>query len=214
MHGWQKKRRVMMRYDATASIYDGRYIEEQAAKVEAALKHMKIQKRSLIFDVGCGTGILFDHIADKADTIVGLDFSEKCLLQAKERARNKSLRDVQLIKGDADNTPLRKGVFNTVFAMTILQNTPNPRETLAEIKRIARSDALFVITGLKKIFSKEKFERLLKNSGLKTLALEDEKLKCYVAVCTNSHIAGPQRPKRYESRSGRRSHHKPRVEDA
>jgi demethylmenaquinone methyltransferase/2-methoxy-6-polyprenyl-1,4-benzoquinol methylase len=186
MGGWQKKRRVMMSYDATASIYDERYAEEQVAKVEAALKNVKIKKESLILDVGCGTGILFDHVADSADAIVGLDFSKKTILQAKEHARKESLRDVQLIRADADNMPFRNEVFNMVFAMTILQNTPHPNETLKEIKRVVRNDALLVITGLKKIFTKKGFEQLLKNSQLNTLAFEDQKLKCYVAVCTNS----------------------------
>ena len=188
MDGWQKKRRVMMRYDTTASIYDERYADEQTAKVEAALKNMKIERQSLILDVGCGTGILFDHVDDRADGIVGLDFSKKTLLQAKERIRKESLRNVHLIRADADNMPFHNEIFNTIFAVTILQNTPNPSETLAEIKRVVRDDAFFMITGLKKIFTKEGFEQVLKNSQLNTLMLDDEKLKCYVAVCTKSPI--------------------------
>ena len=196
MRGWQKKRRVMMRYDATASIYDERYAEEQAAKVEAVLKNMKIEKQWLILDVGCGTGILFDHIADTVGEIIGLDFSKKTLLQAKERIRKEMVRNVQLIQADADNMPFHNEVFNTAFAITILQNTPNPSETLAEIKRVERNDAFFVITGLKKIFTKKRFQRLLKNSHLNTLMLQDEKLKCYVAVCINSRIVGLPESKR------------------
>jgi ubiquinone/menaquinone biosynthesis C-methylase UbiE len=190
MSGWHKKRRVMVCYDTTASIYDRRYAEEQAAKVEAALKNVSIEKEGLILDVGCGTGILFDHVADEADGIIGVDFSKKCLLQAKERIFNKSLQNVQLILADVDNMPFHNEVFNTVFAMTILQNMPSPSETLAEIKRVSINDALFVVSGLKKIFTEKGFERLLKNSQLNTLMLEDEKLKCYVAVCTNQPNVG------------------------
>jgi len=116
MSGWHKKRRVIKGYDTTASIYDRRYAEEQAAKVEAALKNVRIEKEGLILDVGCGTGILFDHVADQVDEIVGLDFSKKCLLQAKERISNKSVRNVQLILADADNMPFHNKVFSTVFA--------------------------------------------------------------------------------------------------
>jgi len=187
MNGWRKKRRVMICYDTTASIYDRRYAEEQAAKVEAALKNVRIEKEGLILDVGCGTGILFDHVPDETDGIVGLDFSKKCLLQAKERVGSKRLRDVQLIQADADNMPFHNEVFKMVFAITILQNMPNASETLAEIKRVSRNDALIAVSGLKKIFTKEGFKRLLKNSHLNTLMLEDEKLLCYVAVCNNTH---------------------------
>jgi len=155
------------------------------------LKNVKIEKEWLILDVGCGTGILFDHVADEADEIVGLDFSKKCLLQARERTRNKRLRNVQLIQADADNMPFRKEVLNAVFAITILQNTPSPDETLAEIKRVSRNDAIFVVSGLKKIFTREGFERLLKASQLSSLMLEDEELKCYVAVCTRPLVVSP-----------------------
>jgi ubiquinone/menaquinone biosynthesis C-methylase UbiE len=147
---------------------------------------MKIERQWLILDIGCGTGILFDHIADKADAIVGLDLSKKPLLQGKERVRNEGLRNVQLIQADADNMPFRKEAFNATFAITFLQNTPNPSETLTEIKRVARNDAFFVITGLKKIFNKQVFQQLLRDSRLNTLVLEDQNLKCYVAICTNS----------------------------
>ena len=190
MSGWHKKRRVMICYDTTADIYDRRYAEEQAAKVEAALKNVRIAKESAILDVGCGTGLLFERVADEAGGIVGLDFSKKCLLQAKKRTCNRSLHDVQLIQADADNMPFRNKVFKTVFAMTILQNTPSPAETLVEIKRVSRNDALFVVSGLKKIFSKEGFERLLRNSQLRNFTIDDEKLKCYVAVCNNPPIVG------------------------
>jgi ubiquinone/menaquinone biosynthesis C-methylase UbiE len=134
-------------------------------------------------DVGCGTGILFDHIADTADKIVGLDFSGKTLLEAKRRLRAGNLANVHLIRGDADNMPFRDEVFSHVFALTILQNSPDPVETLAEITRVAQNHAVFVVTGLKKIFNERTLRQLLRNTGLKIARLEKEGLKCYVAVC-------------------------------
>jgi hypothetical protein len=43
-----------------------------------------------------------------------------------------------------------------------------------------------VITGLKKIFTKRRFERILTRAKLKVETMEDSDLKCYVAVCKNS----------------------------
>jgi ubiquinone/menaquinone biosynthesis C-methylase UbiE len=189
MSSWHKKRTVMRRYDLTACIYDMRYAREQADKIEAVLKNVGMEKHGLILDVGCGTGILFDYVADKADAILGLDLSKKTLLQATEHIRETRLANIHLIQADADNMPFCPDVFNRVFAMTILQNTPNPEKTLAEMKRVARNDAVFVVSGLKKIFARRAFERLLRNSQLKTLSFEDENLTCHVAVCANSAIA-------------------------
>jgi ubiquinone/menaquinone biosynthesis C-methylase UbiE len=183
MNAWDKKRDIMRRYDVTARIYDVRYAEEQTAKIKAALKHMK-NKSEAILDVGCGTGVLFSHTAEKTRIIVGLDISRKSLMEARTRAR--MYTNVSLVWADADNMPLREKVFDSVFAMTLIQNAPTPAETLKEIRRVARDDALIVITGLKKIFTKGTLERLVKDAGLNISAMESRELKCYVAMCTKT----------------------------
>lgn len=183
MNGWAKKRQVMRRYDVTADIYDMRYAEEQAAKIETALKHVEINGKSNTLDIGCGTGLLFSYIAAEAETVVGLDVSRKSLLVAKNRA--KSFQNVSLVLADADNIPIRENVFSHAFAFTLVQNMPNPVRTLNEIKRVAKDDAVWVLTGLKRVFSKEAFNALLQKAGLSVSAFEDqENLKCYVAVGT------------------------------
>ena len=182
MSGWDKKREVMGRYDLAAHMYDMRYAEEQNAKFEAALKSLSINRYGLVLDVGCGTGLLFGHVAAKAEAIVGLDVSKKTLVRAKERSKN--FQNVHLIWADADYMPLKEDTFNHVFAFTFIQNTPNPVKSLNESKRVAKEDATIIVTGLKKAFTQEEFEELLENVELKIVALRDEGLKCFVAVCT------------------------------
>lgn len=181
MNVWRKKRSVMHRYDITAGIYDMRYADEQTAKYKAALESLRTRKFGIVLDVGCGTGLLFDHVAYKAEAIVGLDVSRKSLLKAKGRAK---LQNVRLICADVDAMPFGDRMFNPVFAMTLIQNSPNPVETLKEIERVSKDDAEIVVTGLKKVFSKRRFEELLRDAGLSIDTLKDEdNLKCYVAVC-------------------------------
>jgi ubiquinone/menaquinone biosynthesis C-methylase UbiE len=182
MNEWDKKRKIMKRYDLTAHIYDMQYAEEQAAKIEAAMKSVSMEKYGLVLDAGCGTGLLFGYVADNAETTVGIDISRKILLQAKKRAEN--FPNVRLIWADADHMPLIEKVFSHVFAVTLIQNTPNPVKTLNEIKRVAKEDAVIVVTGLKKTFTLEGFEELLQKADLDIVALQDEGLQCYVAVCT------------------------------
>ncbi len=124
MSSWQKKRRMMRRYDITAEMYDTRYAEEQAAKIEAALKRVAIESHDRVLDSGCGTGVLFDYIADKAKLIVGVDISRKTLVQAIRHVQRKSLSNVHLVQADMDNLPFGDGVFSKVFSLTVLQNSP------------------------------------------------------------------------------------------
>lgn len=185
MTAWAKKRGVMRRYDLTARMYDMRYENEQEAKIKTALDNIKTERFGSVLDVGCGTGILFEYVDERADTIVAIDVSRSTLMQAKERQRTIEEATVHLVQADADNMPLRNRTFNCVFAVTVLQNIPDPNKTLKEMQRAAKNNALFVITGLKKVFTRKRFQRILKEAHLKVQKMEDDDLKCYVAICVN-----------------------------
>jgi ubiquinone/menaquinone biosynthesis C-methylase UbiE len=159
-------------------MYDARYAEEQEAKYHSALA--SIETSGLILDVGCGTGLLFRHIASKAKDVVGVDVSKSLLLHAKARAHKS--QNVDLVQADADHLPFKNNKFNTVFAFTVLQNMPKPLETMMEIHRTAAFSAYVVITGLKKIFSTKVFMMMLHDSGFRPVSLKnEEKLTCYLA---------------------------------
>jgi ubiquinone/menaquinone biosynthesis C-methylase UbiE len=182
---WNQKRKTMRRYDLTAEMYERRYAEEQAAKYKAALEHLNITRNSRVLDVGCGTGLFFNQVAAETRTVVGVDISRKLLLQAQERGHQ--FQNVHLVQADADHLPFKNNYFNVVFAFTVLQNMPKPLETLSEIKRNVGRDAPIVVTGLKKAFSLEAFQALLKDAGLRIVSLADaDALKCYVAVTVQS----------------------------
>jgi ubiquinone/menaquinone biosynthesis C-methylase UbiE len=179
MKKWKQKRNVKHRYDVTADMYDARYAEEQEAKYKAALAGLRVT--GVVLDVGCGTGLFFNQVAAQADTLVGVDVSLKLLLKAKERA--KTFHNVHVIQADADHLPFQSDCFNLVFAFTVLQNMPQPAETLNELKRAAKRNGAIVVSWLKKVFSLDVFEALLQQAGLLMVSLNDaESLKCYVTV--------------------------------
>ena len=181
MNEWNQKRKMIRRYDLTAKIYNARYAEEQELKYAKALAQLSITRSLDVLDVGCGTGLLFKHVAAKAKTTVGVDASRRLLAQAKESAGD--FPNVHLIRADADHLPFKDGCFGLVFAFTVLQNMPKPLETVNEVKRVAKPDASLVVTGLKKAFSLDAFKNLLQRACLRLVSLEDvDALKCYVAV--------------------------------
>jgi len=182
MTEWNKKRKVMRRYDYSAFVYDTQYFGEQEAKIKAALNELKLEKGSLILDAGCGTGLLFPHTAEDADLLVGIDFSANILKQARKRAKQYS--QVAILLADVDFLPFPDKTFNLVFAVTLLQNMPDPLHGLCEIKRVAQSKATVIATGLRKRFSMEEFAQLLEKARLEISILKaDEQLKGYIAIC-------------------------------
>ena len=187
MAEWKKKRRTIRHYDQLSKVYDAQYSEEQEAKIKAALNGLELRNKNVVLDAGCGTGLLFHHIAKKVKLVAGVDLSSHVLREAKKRTRQ--LPNTALLRADADQTPFQNQTFDTVFAFTLLQNTPNALLTLEEIKRVGKNQAVIVTTGLKKQFTQESFTNLLQQAKLNIKALKtNEKLKGYVVICTKSNI--------------------------
>ena len=146
MNRWAHKRSIRRRYNLTAQSYDQRYFAEQQIKYQAALNKLQIKQDDTILDVGCGTGLFFNHISDRAGSVVGLDISRGLLLQAKERA--KAYSNVFVVLGDADHLPFADGFQR--FRSRCYRICPNV-ETLQE-PVVAKPDASIVVTALKRHF--------------------------------------------------------------
>ena len=186
MDEWKKKREVMLHYDQTAGGYDAQYAEEQNAKMEVALSNITLKKNNILLDMGCGTGLLFPYIADKTQLLIAIDISRKLLKQAKKRAKQHP--NIALIQADADHTPFKNQTFHTLFAITLLQNMPNPTATLREIERITRPEATIGLTILKKKFTQNAITELLKKAKLKiTILKTPARTKDHIITCRKAN---------------------------
>jgi len=184
MKDWKEKLATIKHYDRQATIYDVQYREEQKSKIEDILKNIELSANEQILDLGCGTGFLFQHISQKVGFLVGVDISLNTLQEAKKRIKNRS--NIALIRADADNTPFFDSVFDKIFAITVLQNMPNPVKTIKEMKRTGKKEALFAVTGLKKKYTQKSFVNTLEKANLKVFSLNSsQQLKGYVALCRN-----------------------------
>jgi ubiquinone/menaquinone biosynthesis C-methylase UbiE len=188
MTEWNKKRQTMRHYNHSAKVYDTLYNQEQNAKMEEALDGLPLKKDSFILDAGCGTGLLFSYVTGITKLIVGADISAGVLMEAKVKAKQYS--NVALFRVDADYIPFSDHVFDAVFAVTLLQNVPDPQQTLFEMKRVSKNDGFIVATGLKKTFPRDEFGKLLRKAGLKILVMKEDKLqKEHIAFCTKQRTS-------------------------
>jgi len=179
---WRMKRAIARKYDALADAYDSLYGDEQEAKIRSALESLQLKETDLVLDVGCGTGILFPYVQEKVGFVVGLDISRGLLERARNRSRYSS--KVSLIRADADYLPFLDEVFDRLFAVTILQNVPDSKATLNQILSKAKREAILVVTGLKKSFTKDQFLRILFEAGLDIVDIkENGRLLGFVALC-------------------------------
>lgn len=65
-------------------------VKHDIDKIEFLLGILRIKKGSYILDVGCGTGVLTEHLLKRVGSegkIFGVDFSEKMIEIAKSKLR-------------------------------------------------------------------------------------------------------------------------------
>ncbi len=182
MTEWKQKRRHMIHYNCIAHLYNTRYAEEQTPKIAVSVATVSPLMEDSVLDLGCGTGLLISRLRILTKNVVGLDVSKNMLKDIDSTIRRAT--NVHLVLADADFVPLRKNAFDAVFAITLLQNMPNPKQTLREMRYAAKHNASIIVTGLKKRFSENAFRKLFENTKLKTELLNTvDNLNCYVAAC-------------------------------
>lgn len=182
MSSWKQKKSVINRYNTTSDSYNEQYSQEQDDKYKAAQKALNNKDvYTNVLDVGCGSGLFFSTITDKAETVVGVDVTRNLLLKAKTQANRYS--NVHIVLADADYLPFKPAGFDVIFSFTVLQNMPKPQKTLLEFKQQAKNDGKVVVTGLKKAFELTAFLDLFEAANLRMLEfVEDDDLKCYIAI--------------------------------
>ncbi|MFX0136242.1 MAG: class I SAM-dependent methyltransferase [Candidatus Hodarchaeota archaeon] len=166
MNSIQKKFDIISKYDQTAKHYDKRYNSIQNLKFNLIFQKIKKFKTDIILDLGCGTGLLFNLLKNRADLLVGMDISKKMLEIA---LISKKSNYLHLICADAEFLPFRNNIFSTIFSITVLQNLPNPVISINEVSRVCKKGGFTIFTALKKDLELKQFENMFNRTNLKEI---------------------------------------------
>lgn len=159
-------------------------------------------KKGNILDLGCGSGRNFVKIDGK---IYGVDFSEKMVEMARERAEDKKI-SAEIFKAEAYDLPFENDFFDSAICIAVIhcvEKEINRKKALEELFRVLKKGGEAMITvwsrneerirnkpreamipwtvGGKKymryyyIYEKKEFEDLLKSVGFKIVSLTEDK---------------------------------------
>ena len=161
------KSEIRERYDELGGgLYDLRYREEQDRKYGAALYASPPRGDGVLFDDGCGTGMLMTRLEP---VTVGFDLTPNLLRKARETLR----KNHHLVLGDAEHLPLRDAVFDGVYSITLIQNTPDKAATVSEMRRVTKPRSRVVVTALKAFSNAKYLIDLLESAGLRNVGIAE-----------------------------------------
>lgn len=99
-----------------------------------------------VLDVGTGAGFLAGLYAELGHDVVGCDFSEPMLEQARERAARDGF-EATFTAGDAEALPFDDSSFDVVTNRVMIWSLPNPGSAVREWYRVLRPGGRVVLFG-------------------------------------------------------------------
>jgi SAM-dependent methyltransferase len=111
--------------------------------------HLEVHRGIRGLDVGCGTGFpLFElaHVHGTSSHFIGVDIWPDALKRARVKLELHGLTNVDIIEADVASMPFPNAHFDLVVSNIGINNFRDPRAALRECRRVAKSDARFIVT--------------------------------------------------------------------
>lgn len=109
-------------------------------RVNAILDFLNSNKDHFVLEVGCGAGNVLERVNSRHR--FGLDLSAFLLDKAKRRLKINS----SLLKANAEYIPFSSDKFDGLVCTEVLEHVQNPAVVLSEMARVAKADAVIVVS--------------------------------------------------------------------
>lgn len=109
-------------------------------RIEFLLKFADIHSHNTVLDLGCGIG----NILERIDTgiLYGIDISAVQVERAKKRLGSR----VKLLKSPGENMPFEDAFFDRILCTEVFEHTLNPGLILNEMHRVLKNEGLISLS--------------------------------------------------------------------
>lgn len=134
----------MSNWDAdTAQWYADNYGEYDTNRW--GIEALSLPQTVTVVDIGCGTGCALRHAAKRVTSgkLIGVDPIPR-MIEIAEESTNDGRISYKV--GPAEQVPIDSGIADIVLAFDSFDHWQDQHKGLAEVKRLLKSDGLFVVT--------------------------------------------------------------------
>lgn len=99
-------------------------------------------------EVGCGTGRMLRHLAERFRSVVGVDASPEMLSRARRDLSREEWPGIELRLGEAEHLPLADSSMDACLAHMVLHHLGDPPRAFGELARVLRPGGRAVVADL------------------------------------------------------------------
>ncbi|PLW70984.1 ArsR/SmtB family transcription factor [Pseudohalioglobus lutimaris] len=122
--------------------------QQYAGTVAEILHDAPLMQRNVALEVGPGDGSFLLELAPNFKRVVALDVEAAMLKQARERAENAGLDNIEFIHGDTGDKRLRAFQADCVVINMVLHHTPDPAQILRDAADCLAPGGVVLVTDL------------------------------------------------------------------
>lgn len=108
-----------------------------------------IQEGNHLLDLGSGAGndcFVARSLVGETGKVVGIDFTDEMLKKANTNLEKLGYTNIEFVKGDIENMPLKNDSFDVVISNCVLNLVPSKERAFSEIYRVLKSGAHFCVS--------------------------------------------------------------------
>jgi len=134
-------------------VFDSSY-RRKIQPPEQLIERSGIKAGMQVLEIGCGSGAFTPYVAralGEKGNVYALDIQPGMLAQLKRKLLKPEFRDVKNVKpilGNAHQLPFADNSLDLVYMVTVLQEIPDKKKALSEVKRVLKPDGTFAVTEL------------------------------------------------------------------
>jgi ubiquinone/menaquinone biosynthesis C-methylase UbiE/uncharacterized protein YbaR (Trm112 family) len=103
----------------------------------------ELSQDSIILDIGCGTGRCTIPLAKDGKRIIGTDISIGMLRKAIMKSTEAGLSNITYFLADAEDLPLKTGLFSAVISFGLLHHVNNPVVIIRSVGKLLKNNGTF-----------------------------------------------------------------------
>ena len=158
MEYWNKKGSGNIKDQKNINGYEGKlsYLPNYSYRylITSIKKRLKLSKKNILLDVGCGGGILTYGLQKYVKQIIGIDASSQMLQHVPQT--------IETYLAKADNMPFLDNKFDKLLCHSIFQYFPDinyARKVLKEMERVCKPKGLIYIVDLPDETKRKEYEK-------------------------------------------------------
>lgn len=129
------------------------YVEEADLGLGCGLptEHAGIKQGDSVLDLGSGAGndcFVAHALVGETGKVTGLDFTDEMVEKARSNNRKLGFKNVDFIKGDIENMPVRDESYDVVISNCVLNLVPDKQKAFSEIFRILKKNGHFCVSDI------------------------------------------------------------------